>query len=232
MAGFTFTNCYTSQGDKAQTKKLKTLCHLARAYFWRFPLYLMLPVYLMGCTQPVMSDASKPITQAQSTVKPSNDVTNTRVSTPTASPSVPVTSNPPLPQPNAQLAQFLPITAQAEIAGQTVQLEVASTFEQQAKGLMYREPLPSDRGMLFPFDPPRHTAFWMKNVPVALDIVFLYQGEVKAIAHSAPPCVAEPCAIYPSEGVFVDRVIELRAGWAKERGLKVGDRIVVTPLTP
>ncbi|MEE3715464.1 DUF192 domain-containing protein [Tumidithrix elongata RA019] len=209
-------------------KNPKALKNRYRAYFWRLPLYLILPLYLMGCTQPVVSDASKPSTLPEPSAKPNLNTTTKPSSTPTP----PASSKPQLPQPNPQLAQSLPITAKAEIAGRTVQLEVARTFAEQAKGLMYRPALPDDRGMLFPFDPTRQIAFWMKNVPVDLDMVFLYKGEVKAIAHSAPPCVAEPCAIYPSEGVVADQVIELRAGWAMQMGVKVGDRIVVTPLTP
>jgi uncharacterized protein len=230
MAGLIFQNCYTSPADKTKMKDSTTPHNLRRAFFWCLPLYLMLPLSLMGCAPPVMSDASKPSTQPQ--VNPLNEVKPSAQPSPSSTGTVTTSGKPPMPQPNAQLAQFLPITAKAEIAGRTIQLEVARTFAEQAKGLMYRVALPDDRGMLFPFDPPRQTAFWMKNVPVDLDMVFLYQGEVKAIAHSAPPCAAEPCPIYPTEGAFVDQVIELRSGLAKELAIKVGDRIVVTTITP
>jgi uncharacterized protein len=128
---------------------------------------------------------------------------------------------------NSELAQVLPITAMAQIAGRSIALEVTRTQSEQAKGLMYRPALQDDRGMLFNFNPPRPVAFWMKNVPVALDMVFIHKDKVVAISSSAPPCVKEPCAIYPAEGVVADRVIELRAGLSGEIGLKVGDRIVV-----
>jgi uncharacterized membrane protein (UPF0127 family) len=122
--------------------------------------------------------------------------------------------------------QVLPISAQAEISGQVIQLEVARTPEQQEMGLMHRPALPNDRGMLFPFEPPRPVLFWMENTPSPLDMVFLLKGEVKAIAANAPPCTARPCPTYGPHSP-VDQVIELRSGRAAELGLKVGDRVTV-----
>ena len=133
------------------------------------------------------------------------------------------------PTSSATGGQVLPITAEVEIAGQRIQLEVAQTPEQQAMGLMYRPPLPDDRGMLFPFNPPRQVRFWMENTPSPLDMVFLYQGVVKGIAANAPPCTTHPCPTY-GPWTEVDQVIELRSGRAAELGLKVGDRVTVKPL--
>jgi hypothetical protein len=125
----------------------------------------------------------------------------------------------------------LPITAQADIAGQMIQLEVARTPQQQAMGLMYRPALPDDRGMLFPFSVARPVQFWMRNVPVALDMVFLLDGEVKAIADSVPPCTTPTCPVY-GPNTPVNQVIELRAGRAGELHLQVGDRIEIELLQP
>jgi uncharacterized protein len=122
--------------------------------------------------------------------------------------------------------QALPITAQAQMAGQVIQLEVAQTPEQQQIGLMYRTALAADRGMLFPFNPPRPVQFWMKNVSIHLDMVFLRQGKVVAIAAAVPPCKTEPCPTYGPTAT-IDQVIELRGGRAQEIGLKVGDRVKV-----
>jgi uncharacterized membrane protein (UPF0127 family) len=142
-----------------------------------------------------------------------------------------------MPQPNQntqsiaqvdrQPAQFLPISATAEIGGRTIGLEVTRTPQQQARGLMFRPQLPDDRGMLFNFQPAKSVAFWMKNVPVHLDMIFILDNEVVAIEHSVPPCAKNPCAIYPSTPVLADRVIELRSGLAQELGVAVGDRIEV-----
>jgi hypothetical protein len=121
---------------------------------------------------------------------------------------------------------MLPISALAEMAGQKISLEVARTPEEQAMGLMYRTSLAPDRGMLFAFNPPRPVSFWMKNVSIPLDMVFLRNGEVKAIAANVPPCTTTPCPSYGPE-IAIDQVIELRGGRAAELGLKVGDRVSV-----
>ena len=126
---------------------------------------------------------------------------------------------------------MLPISAEATIAGEIVELEVARTPAQQALGLMFRPALPDNRGMLFPFDPPRPVGFWMKNVPVSLDMIFLLEGEVKAIAANVPPCTNEPCPTY-GPATPIDLVLELRAGRAAQLGLQVGDRISIRFFDP
>ncbi|WP_416670855.1 DUF192 domain-containing protein [Egbenema bharatensis] len=132
------------------------------------------------------------------------------------------------PEPQAGQAQVLPISAEADINGQIIQLEVARTQAQQSQGLMHRPPLPDDRGMLFVFDPPRFTRFWMRNTPSPLDMVFLREGEVLTIIDSAQPCEADPCPTYgPDTPTRIDQVIELRAGRAAELGLAVGDRVQI-----
>lgn len=123
--------------------------------------------------------------------------------------------------------QILPITAQVDVEGQVIQLEVAQTPRQQQMGLMYRTELPADRGMVFVFNPPRSIQFWMKNTLIPLDMVFLQNGEVKAIVAEAPPCTTNPCPTYGPSNVAVDQVIELAAGRAAELNLKPGDRLSV-----
>ncbi len=126
---------------------------------------------------------------------------------------------------------MLSITATAKIIGseQRFGLEVAETAEQQRLGLMYREFLPDNRGMLFEFDPARPVSFWMKNCLINLDMIFLREGVVQAIAHDVPPCENDPCPTYgPPTTVNIDQVIEIRGGLAKEINLQAGDRIEVT----
>lgn len=122
--------------------------------------------------------------------------------------------------------QLLPISAAADIKGTQIALEVAVTSAQRATGLMFRPEIPDNRGMLFPFDPAQPVRFWMRNVLVPLDMVFLRQGRVEAIAADVPPCEAVPCPTY-GPGVAIDQVIELRGGRAAELGLQVGDRIAI-----
>lgn len=123
----------------------------------------------------------------------------------------------------------LPISAKALVGNQVIELEVARTPQQQAVGLMYRTDLPANRGMLFLFNPPQTVNFWMKNVPIHLDILFLKDGVVKAIAPKAPPCTTNPCPTY-SSGIPVNQVLELRGGQVERLGLKIGSRITIQPL--
>lgn len=122
--------------------------------------------------------------------------------------------------------QRLPITAKAEIKGEIIELEVAQTPEQQAMGLMYRSSLQKNRGMLFTFPQPRIAQFWMKNVSIPLDMIFLKDGIVKAVFLNVPPCTADPCDVYGPD-TMVNQVIELAGGRAKELGVKAGDKIKI-----
>lgn len=122
------------------------------------------------------------------------------------------------------------------VAGESIGLEVAQTPEEQARGLMYRPSLASDRGLLFTFDPPQIVTFFMKNVLIPLDIIFLREGKVLEIATNVPPCTTEPCPLYfptvastqGNEPTPVDQVIELAGGRAAELGLQVGDLVPIS----
>jgi len=128
------------------------------------------------------------------------------------------------------MGQILPLSASFKVADQVIKLEVAKTPAEQAMGLMYRTSLADDRGMLFPFNPPRSTQFWMKNTLIPLDMLFLREGMIRSISANVPPCQADPCPTYGSSTEKIDQVIELRAGRAAELNLKVGDRITVQSL--
>lgn len=132
--------------------------------------------------------------------------------------------------------QLLPVSAIAQITTQSgevqLDLEVARTRQQQALGLMFRSSLPDNRGMLFPFGQPRPASFWMKDVPVPLDMVFLRDLEVIEIVAEAAPCPELPCPSYGPEDELIDQVIELRGGRAAEIGLQAGDRVTIEDITP
>lgn len=147
----------------------------------------------------------------------------------TAKPNASFTPQMQVPTPKGQ---YLPISAQATVSnGTKIDLEIAATPQQQMMGLMYRPALPDNRGMLFLFPSARPLQFWMKNVPVALDMVFIRDGVIKYIETSAPPCKSEPCPTYGPK-MLIDQVIELRSGRAKELGLQIGDRIKIEMLKP
>ncbi|MFM7191531.1 MAG: DUF192 domain-containing protein, partial [Microcystaceae cyanobacterium] len=123
-----------------------------------------------------------------------------------------------LAQPSPQRQQ-LPISAQFTVGDTVIELETARTPEEQAIGLMNRTELAEHRGMIFPFSPPRIARFWMKNTLIPLDMIFVYQGKIKAIAMDVPPCRRDPCPVY-GPMTEVDQVIELAAGRAKSLNLQ------------
>lgn len=159
---------------------------------------------LLGCTSanPNMATSTTPPSEAQP-------------------PAAAVTS-----QAVGRQPQSLPISAEVEVSGQIIQLEVARTPRQQEMGLMFRTELASNRGMLFPFEPPRPVQFWMRNTLIPLDMVFMRDGQVKAIASNTSPCTTEVCPLYGT-AISVNQVLELSAGRASELGLRLGDRLTI-----
>ncbi|MEM9771706.1 MAG: DUF192 domain-containing protein [Cyanobacteria bacterium P01_D01_bin.73] len=138
-------------------------------------------------------------------------------------------------------ATFYPNGGAAEPV--VIHLEIAETPAQQSCGLMFRDRLPDNRGMGFPFDPPDEVSFWMRNVPVALDMVFVAHDPSIGESHSgvvgrsysvlevitAPPCAESQCPTYGPDGE-VAWVIELAEGRATEMGLQKGDRLDIQRL--
>ncbi len=101
-------------------------------------------------------------------------------------------------------------------------VEVARTPEQQAKGLMFRNHLADDRGMLFPHERPREVSMWMRNTYIPLDMVFITSdGTVHRIAERTEPLSEK---IVSSQGE-VAAVLELAGGAAQRLGLKPGDKV-------
>ena len=81
--------------------------------------------------------------------------------------------------------------------GTRIQVELADTDEKRARGLMFREQLARERGMLFIFSEPGQWSFWMKNTKVSLDILWLDQKKkIVDLAENIPGCVGEPCLQY------------------------------------
>lgn len=101
-------------------------------------------------------------------------------------------------------------------------VEVAATTEQQAKGLMFRTEMGADEGMIFPTNPPRHAAFWMRNTVIPLDIIFIGKDHrILNVAANAVPYDETPV---PSAGVAIG-VLELNGGRAAELGIEAGDKV-------
>ena len=101
-------------------------------------------------------------------------------------------------------------------------VEMASTVDEQATGLMNRSSLDPDRGMIFPFDPPRQASFWMKNTLIPLDMIFIRaDGSIANIAPNTVPLSLEP--VY-SDGE-VTAVLEIAGGRSAELGVQAGDKV-------
>jgi uncharacterized membrane protein (UPF0127 family) len=101
-------------------------------------------------------------------------------------------------------------------------VEVARSEQEQEQGLMYRQSLAPDRGMLFPFIPPRPASFWMKNTYIPLDMIFVRaDGTIARIADNTVPQSLEPVQV----GEPVLAVLELVGGRAAELGISDSDRV-------
>ena len=101
-------------------------------------------------------------------------------------------------------------------------VEVARTEAQQAQGLMNRESLAPDRGMIFPYDPPVMASFWMKNTLIPLDMIFIREdGSIARIADNTIPGSLESV----SAGEPVVAVLEIAGGRSAELGIKAGDKV-------
>ncbi len=110
-----------------------------------------------------------------------------------------------------------------ELKGQRFMVELAETQEKQALGLMFRDSLPADHGMLFIFPGESRRSFWMKNTRIALDILYFNSDlELVSMAEDARPCRTRNCPGYPSEGP-AKYVLELNSGKAAELAVKAGD---------
>ena len=107
-------------------------------------------------------------------------------------------------------------------SGAVYRVELALTPEDQALGLMYRESLPPQAGMLFVFDAPGEHHFWMKNTMIPLDMIWMdREGKVLFVSENTPPCKADPCPTYgPNQPAT--SVLEIAAGMAKREKVEVG----------
>ncbi len=101
-------------------------------------------------------------------------------------------------------------------------LELAKTQAEKERGLMYRESLDSNKGMLFIYNTPSKPGFWMKNTLIPLDIIWLDQeGKIVHIV-TAQPCTQDPCQIYSPDSE-ASYVLEINAGLSETLGIKEGD---------
>lgn len=117
-----------------------------------------------------------------------------------------------------------------ELAGERYIVEVAADDASRARGLMFRDTMPSDHGMLFIHEEEAPQAYWMKNTRIPLDILYFDSGlRLVSQQRDVPPCTAgNRCPPYPS-GAPARFVLELNAGEAARLQLQDGTQLHVGP---
>jgi uncharacterized membrane protein (UPF0127 family) len=106
-----------------------------------------------------------------------------------------------------------------------IRAEVAADFATRARGLMHRESLAPNAGMLFVFEAPASQCMWMKNTLIPLSVAFLDDsGAIINIADMAPHSEQAHCAARPAR-----YALEMNRGWFAARGIKPGMRLGGVP---
>ncbi len=106
-----------------------------------------------------------------------------------------------------------------------VEVEVARSEEQRNRGLMYRDSMPEDEGMLFVWPENSRRSFWMRNTCLPLDMLFIaMDGTIVGILEQVPT-MNDNSRFVPCPAAFV---LEVNAGWSRDHGVKAGDRVQIT----
>jgi uncharacterized membrane protein (UPF0127 family) len=110
--------------------------------------------------------------------------------------------------------------------GAAVQAELATTMQDQERGLMYRTSMAQDHGMLFDMGGRGNYAFWMHDTCIPLDMIFAdVDGFIVGIIENAPPLDDTPRGVScPSR-----YVLEVNAGWARGHGVEAGQTMAIPP---
>jgi uncharacterized membrane protein (UPF0127 family) len=131
--------------------------------------------------------------------------------------------------PGAEAFRKDKLTLKTSTGEHVIEIEVAETSEQKALGLMYRQKVPPNTGMLFPYDRPQELTMWMRNTYASLDMIFIKaDGSVHRIEFGTEPLSERVI----SSGGAVTAVLELAAGEAKRLAIKPGDRVVYKTFKP
>lgn len=113
---------------------------------------------------------------------------------------------------------------QLSIGNASLLVEVADEPVEMFRGLSDRVSMPQNQGMMFVFEKSDQHRFWMKGMLFPLDFIWIEDGKVVELSNNIlPPSRSngEVINVYPK--VFVDRVIEVNAGWTKANHVKIGD---------
>jgi uncharacterized protein len=109
-----------------------------------------------------------------------------------------------------------------------IQAQVAGTAEQRGIGLMHRQDMPPNEGMLFVFEQPASQCFWMKNTLLPLTAAFVADdGSIVNLADMKPQALDSHCSAQP-----VRYVLEMHQGWFAQRGIRPGSKLGGGPFKP
>ena len=114
-----------------------------------------------------------------------------------------------------------PLVASTSTGTHSFSVEIADDPSERSAGLMFRESMDDDRGMLFVFEQSRPVRFWMKNTPMPLDLVFI--GADRKVRDILPGEPFSEASIGPDEPVRF--VLELKRGTAEQVGIRSGDTL-------
>ena len=114
-----------------------------------------------------------------------------------------------------------------KVGGQVVQMQLAITLAENQKGLMFRQTLGADEGMIFIYDQPQQMSFWMRNVGLPLDIGFFdATGGLKEI-YPLYPHDERPVS---SRDRHLQFALEMNQGWYRKNALKPGAKLDLSAL--
>lgn len=118
----------------------------------------------------------------------------------------------------ASIEDYLPLT----IGKKEIQIQLALTQTEQSKGLMFRDELPADHGMLFLFRKPEKRSFWMRNTRIPLDIGYITRDGVLREVYQMKPYDESGT---PSARTDILMALEMNQGWFLKNGIRPGMEI-------
>jgi uncharacterized membrane protein (UPF0127 family) len=120
-----------------------------------------------------------------------------------------------------------------ELRGHRFVVEVADDEPERQRGLMFRDAMAADHGMVFVHDTEEPQAYWMKNTKIPLDILYFdHARKLVSVQRDVPPCsLGDGCPPFASEGPAL-YVLELNAGTAASLGVQAGDELKFGPAVP
>jgi uncharacterized membrane protein (UPF0127 family) len=117
-------------------------------------------------------------------------------------------------------------TVNLTVGGVSLKAEIAEDDQSREMGLMFRDSLPEDHGMLFIFDQPHQASFWMKNTKIPLSIAFLENDRVISEEKSMRPYDE---TLIQSRSDKIRYAIEVNAGWFDRHQVKPGTKVEGIP---